>query len=392
VTERLERAIEALMRERTGRDCLFVPSGRMALYLAFRTWLSPGDRLLMSPLNDDVVFFTALAAGLRPVMAPLSAVDGNIEPAAVPEATWASLGGVLTTNLYGLPDRLPELQARCATMGIPLIEDAAHAIATELDGRPVGTFGDAAAFSMSKHVDGAGGVLVFADGSQRPQVERLREQTTTARSLRQRAVELAKPAGRRVLRRVRLDRPARRARQRLGLAERTAHRMPLRPLALHAALDGGPDLDRLDPWVRVDLHDYRMRPRPVLLERTLDRLRTLASDRSRRVEGVHALGALAAAAPAAAARPRPLFRVPLLVEERDALVGELADRGIDVGYVYDPPLDDYAGAAFAEPSPSPAVACWWASHVLPIDPLLARPVLDALRTMPTGLRPAAVAR
>jgi hypothetical protein len=392
MTERLECAIEALMRQRTGRDCLFVPSGRMALYLAFRTWLSPGDRLLMSPLNDDVVFFTALAAGLHPVMAPLSADDGNIDPAAVPEATWARLGGVLTTNLYGLPDRLPELQARCATMGIPLIEDAAHAIATELDGRPVGTFGDAAAFSMSKHVAGAGGVLAFADGSHRAWLERLREQTTTARSLRQRAAELAKPAGRRVLRRVRLDRPARRARQRLGLAERTAHRMPLRPLALQAALDSGSDLDRLDPWVRVDLHDYRMRPRPVLLERTLDRLGTLASDRARRLEGVHALGALDAAAPAAAAPPRPLFRVPLLVEERDALVGELADRGIDVGYIYDPPLDDYAGAAFAEPSPSPAVACWWASHVLPIDPLLARPVLDALRTMPTGLRPAAVAR
>jgi DegT/DnrJ/EryC1/StrS aminotransferase family len=392
VTERLERAIEALMRDRTGRDCLFVPSGRMALYLAFRIWLSPGDRVLMSPLNDDVVFFTALAAGLRPVMAPLSSEDGNIDPAAVPNATWASLSGVLTTNLYGLPDRLPELRARCNSLGIPLIEDAAHAIATEVDGRPVGAFGDAAAFSMSKHIAGAGGVLAFADGRRRPLLERLREQTTTARSLRQRAVELAKPTGRWVLRRIRLDRPARRARHRLGLSERTAHRMPLRPLALRAAIDTGPDLHRFDPWVRVDLHDYRMRPRPVLLERTLDRLRTLAGDRARRVEGVRALGALDAAVPAAAARPWPLFRVPLLVEGRDALVGELADSGIDVGYIYDPPLDDYAGAAFADPSPAPAVARWWAGHVLPIDPLLAQPVLDALRTVPTGLRPAAVAR
>jgi hypothetical protein len=392
VTERLERAVEAVLRERTGRDCLFVPSGRMALYLAFRIWLSPGDRVLMSPLNDDVVFFTALAAGLRPVMAPLSSVDGNIDPAAVPSATWSSLAGVLTTNLYGLPDRLHELRARCDMLDIPLIEDAAHAIATEVEGDPVGTFGDAAAFSMSKHIAGAGGVLVFTDRTRRPQLERLREQTTTARSLRQHAVESAKPVGRRVLRHMRLDRPARRVRHRLGLAERTAYRMPLRPLALRAALDTGPDLDRFDPWVRVDLHDYRMRPRPVLLERTLNHLRTLASDRVRRIEGVHALGALDAAASAVAARPQPLFRVPLLVEQRDALVGELADRGIDIGYIYDPPLDDYAGAAFAEPSPAPAVARWWASHVLPIDPLLARPVLDALRTVPTGLRPAAVAR
>src|SRR5829696_414279 len=122
--------IEAFVGERTGRECLFLPSGRMALYMAFRTWLSPGDRVLMSPLNDDVVFFTALAAGLRPVMAPLSAGDGNIDPAALPQASWESLAGVLTTNLYGLPDRLPELRARCSALDIPLIEDAAHAIAT----------------------------------------------------------------------------------------------------------------------------------------------------------------------------------------------------------------------------------------------------------------------
>jgi hypothetical protein len=49
--------------------------------------------MLMSLLNDDVLFFTAQAAGLRPVMAPASLADGNIDPAAVPEATRSSLAG-----------------------------------------------------------------------------------------------------------------------------------------------------------------------------------------------------------------------------------------------------------------------------------------------------------
>jgi hypothetical protein len=35
-----------------------------------------------------------------------------------PDATWSSLGGVLTTNLYGLPDRVTELRARCDRLGI----------------------------------------------------------------------------------------------------------------------------------------------------------------------------------------------------------------------------------------------------------------------------------
>src|SRR5207249_9095197 len=80
----IEKEIEARFREMTGRECLFVPSGRVALWLALRCWLRPGDRLLMSPVTDDVVFFTVLAAGLRPVMAPVSACDGNIDPGAVP--------------------------------------------------------------------------------------------------------------------------------------------------------------------------------------------------------------------------------------------------------------------------------------------------------------------
>jgi dTDP-4-amino-4,6-dideoxygalactose transaminase len=90
-------------------------------------------------------------------MAPVSANEGNIDPAAVPDATWSSLGGVLTTNLYGLPDRVAELRARCDRLGIPLIEDAAHAIQTEVDGRPIGSFGAAAAFSLSKHARAGGG-------------------------------------------------------------------------------------------------------------------------------------------------------------------------------------------------------------------------------------------
>jgi hypothetical protein len=83
--------------------------------------------------------------------------------------------------------------------------------------------------------------------------------------------------------------------------------------------------------------------------------------------------------------PRALFRVPLLVEGRDALVAELRRRGTYLDYIYDPPLDDYATAAFAVPSPQPDAARWWARHVLPVDPLNARQVLDATGA---GLQPA----
>ncbi|MEW5633098.1 DegT/DnrJ/EryC1/StrS aminotransferase family protein, partial [Streptomyces hydrogenans] len=73
------------MRARLGgRECLYVPSCRLGLYLALRRWCPPGGRVLMSPVNDDVIFFVVLAAGLRPVQAPLDPRDGSLDPAAVP--------------------------------------------------------------------------------------------------------------------------------------------------------------------------------------------------------------------------------------------------------------------------------------------------------------------
>lgn len=151
MSEQIERDIETVLETRTGRECVFMPSGRFAIHLAFQLLLSPGDRILMSPLEDDTVFFGALAAGLRPVMAPVSIHDGNMRIDAIDDVTWSTISAVLTGNTYGLPDRVVELGATCGRFGIPLIEDAAHALETDIDGGPIGSFGTVSAFSLSKH-------------------------------------------------------------------------------------------------------------------------------------------------------------------------------------------------------------------------------------------------
>lgn len=227
---------------------MFMPSGRFAIHLAFQLLLSPGDRILMSPLEDDTVFFGALAAGLRPVMAPVST------------------------------------------------HDAAHALETDIDGCPIGSFGAVSAFSLSKHFPGRGGVLAFDREISRRDIARLRDR-----------LMLARPIG----------------------------------------------------------------------KRTLGRLRDLGRDREERIAGVLRLRALDAVAPAAReGDPLPLLRVPLLIENRDAVTLELRRRGINVYFVYAPPLDEYSGPEFCEPSALPEAARWWATHILPVDPHDAERVLD----------------
>lgn len=369
------------MAARLGRPCLFLPSGRLALYVALRAWLAAGDRILMSPVNDDVIFFTALAAGLRPVMAPVSREDGNIEPALVEERMWSSLAGVLTTNLYGLPDRVQDLRARCDNLRIPLIEDAAHALETEVDGRLIGTFGEAAVFSLSKHVGASGGgILAFEDEAYRSDLRALSDAATTRGQLGDRLARAGAHAAEKMVVGLHLVWPARWLRRRLGLTERIGYRMQLRPVDLRSAISAGPGLDPFHAWVRVDRHDYRSQPSGLLLERALRRLRDLETDRARRVEGVGRLRYLPAAAAAVGkGDPQPLFRVPLLVDDRGTMIEKLERQLLGIGYIYDPPLDDYVGPEFAEASPMPDAARWWASRVFPVDPLEAD---DFLRLAP----------
>ncbi|MFC7593344.1 hypothetical protein ACFQYP_63810 [Nonomuraea antimicrobica] len=74
--------------ERTGRHCLSLPSNRLGLYLALRHWCAPGQRLLMSPVSADEILFLVLAAGLRPVMAPLSPVTATSTRRGWTSARW----------------------------------------------------------------------------------------------------------------------------------------------------------------------------------------------------------------------------------------------------------------------------------------------------------------
>ena len=112
----------------------------------------------------------------------------------------------------------------------------------------------------------------------------------------------------------------------------------------------------------------------------------IARSGSRACFGFETLDAVAPAA--REGDPLPLLRVPLLIEDRDAVALELRRRGINVYFVYAPPLDEYSGPEFCEPSPLPEAARWWAAHILPVDPHDAERVLDLVGRNQIRLTPA----
>ena len=389
MSEQIEREIEVILEDRIGRECVFMPSGRFAVYLAFHWLLSPGDRILMSPLEDDTVFFGALAAGLRPVMAPVSTDDGNMRIDALDDATWSTISAVLTGNTYGLPDRVVELSGTCSRLGIPLIEDAAHALETDIDGHPIGSFGAVSAFSLSKHFPGRGGVLAVDQKISRRDVAGFRDRFMLPRPIGNGAVGLARSAVRPRLESLHLMGGLDRARRLTHPVRPAPWRVPLCAPQLERARSSG-DLGQFNAWMETGYPDYRMHQHSSRLKRTLGRLRDLGRDREERIAGVLRLQTLEAVAPAARqGDPLPLLRVPLLVEDRDVTALELRRRGINVFFIYAPPLDEYSGPEFCEPSPLPEAARWWATHILPVDPHDAERVLDLVGKNQIRLTPAA---
>jgi dTDP-4-amino-4,6-dideoxygalactose transaminase len=68
----------------------------------------------------------------------------------------------MVTHVFGAPAAAAEAEGLARRAGIPLVFDAAHGLGAQCSGRPVGSFGDAEAFSLSPTkvvVAGEGGLV-----------------------------------------------------------------------------------------------------------------------------------------------------------------------------------------------------------------------------------------
>jgi dTDP-4-amino-4,6-dideoxygalactose transaminase len=90
----------------------------------------------------------------------------NLDPEAVEAAITPRTRAILPVHFAGRPCDMAALTAIAARNELRLIEDCAHAIETQIDGKHAGTFGDAGCFSFyvtKNMVTGEGGMLVTDD-------------------------------------------------------------------------------------------------------------------------------------------------------------------------------------------------------------------------------------
>ena len=150
------RGFEAEMASYLGvRRTVGVASGTDALALAIEaTGLRSGDEVLIQA-NAFVADVEALRrVGAVPVPVDVNLDDLGPDPADVAARATARTRGLLVVHLYGLPVDLRPLLAFARDRQLVVIEDCSHAHGATLDGRRVGGFGHAGAFSLGVVTNG----------------------------------------------------------------------------------------------------------------------------------------------------------------------------------------------------------------------------------------------
>lgn len=148
-----------------GRDCVAVNSGTSALHLALLSLgLGPGDEVIVPSFTFAATANSVALTGAKPVFVDIDPITYNMDPTLIEAAITRQTKAILVVHLYGLPADMLKILIIAEKYGLLLVEDAAQAHLAEVNGKPVGTFGDAAAFSFyptKNMTSGEGGMIVL---------------------------------------------------------------------------------------------------------------------------------------------------------------------------------------------------------------------------------------
>jgi dTDP-4-amino-4,6-dideoxygalactose transaminase len=163
-----------------------VGTGTDALALIFRgLGIGPGDEVVTTPVSAAYTALAVMMAGARPVFADVDPDRLTIDPRAVEAAIGPATAAILPVHVYGQPADMEALAAIAGRHGLALVEDCCQAHLATCAGRPVGSWGAAAAYSFypTKNLGalGDGGAITTGDASLHDRVKRLRNGGQTDR-------------------------------------------------------------------------------------------------------------------------------------------------------------------------------------------------------------------
>jgi dTDP-4-amino-4,6-dideoxygalactose transaminase len=156
------------------KHVLAVSSGTAALHLGLLgVGVGPGDEVITTSITWPATANVIVHCGATPIFADVRESDLNIDPERVRELVTSRTKAIMPVDLFGQPADLDPL----LELGIPIVEDAAHAAESRYRGRKIGAISDVTCFSLyaTKNIAaGEGGLLATNDDAVAEAVDNLR--------------------------------------------------------------------------------------------------------------------------------------------------------------------------------------------------------------------------
>jgi dTDP-4-amino-4,6-dideoxygalactose transaminase len=149
------------------RHGIAVTNGTAALEVAMSALgVGPGDEVIVPDFTFVATASAVLCAGALPVMVDISPEAQCLDPRLAEAAVTSRTKAIIAVHMGGHPADLDALGELAKRKGLALIEDSAHAHASEWRGRRVGAIGMAGTFSFQSSklmTAGEGGIIITND-------------------------------------------------------------------------------------------------------------------------------------------------------------------------------------------------------------------------------------
>ena len=110
--------------------------------------LQPGDEVVVPAFTWVTSAHSAEYVGARAVFADVDLSTFNLDPAAIEAAITPRTRAIVVVHLFGKAAPMDEIMAIARRHNLAVIEDAACAVGTTYQGRPIGAIGDLGCFSF----------------------------------------------------------------------------------------------------------------------------------------------------------------------------------------------------------------------------------------------------
>ncbi|MCX5449443.1 UDP-4-keto-6-deoxy-N-acetylglucosamine 4-aminotransferase [Streptomyces sp. SID8375] len=156
-----------------------VSTGTAAVHLALHALdVGPGDEVIVPTHTFIGSASPVVYLGARPVFADVTPDTHCLDPVSVKSLITQRTKAIVAVHINGIAADMAALTAVAAEAGVPVVEDAAQALGTEIGGRPVGGFGDLACVSLFEQKvitsGGEGGAVLTNNPVHAERVRRLR--------------------------------------------------------------------------------------------------------------------------------------------------------------------------------------------------------------------------